>query len=133
MTCGWATARMLHLVEALRDAIGAWVRPLTPFQVTHKLQRAGLAVAPVQDSEDLWRDAQHRSRCSFVDVWHPDIGSVEYPGAPDRLSQTPGRVVRRGSRMGEHTREVLVEWLELSNADLGRLEKGGAIWQSAQE
>ena len=40
------------LVEALRDAIGTWVRPLTPFQVTHKLQRAGLAVAPVQDSED---------------------------------------------------------------------------------
>ena len=35
--------------------------------------------------------------------------------------------------MGEHTREVLVEWLELSNAAVGRLEKGGAIWQSAQE
>jgi crotonobetainyl-CoA:carnitine CoA-transferase CaiB-like acyl-CoA transferase len=121
------------LVETLRDAIGAWVRPLTPFQVTHKLQKVGLAAAPVQDSEDLWRDAQHRSRSAYVDVWHPDIGSVEYPGAPDRLSQTPGRVVRRGSRMGEHTREVLVEWLELNKTDLERLEAGGAIWQSPQE
>ncbi len=121
------------LVETLRDAIGAWVRFLTPFQVTHKLQKVGLAAAPVQDSEDLWRDAQHRSRSAYVDVWHPDIGSVEYPGAPDRLSQTPGRVVRRGSRMGEHTREVLVEWLDLNKTDLGRLEAGGAIWQSPQE
>ena len=120
-------------VEALRDAIGAWVRLLTPFQVTLALQKAGLAVAPVQDSEDLWRDPQHRSRGSFVEVWHPDIGSVEYPGAPDRLSRTPGRVVRRGSRMGEHTREVLVEWLELRDAELGRLEAGGAVWQSAEE
>jgi crotonobetainyl-CoA:carnitine CoA-transferase CaiB-like acyl-CoA transferase len=118
------------LVEALRDAIGAWVRPLTPFQVTLKLQRAGLAVAPVQNSEDLWRDAQHRSRNCFVDVWHPDIGSVEYPEAPDRLSKTPGRVARRGSRMGEHTRQVLVEWLHLGDTDIRDLEKGGAIWQS---
>jgi crotonobetainyl-CoA:carnitine CoA-transferase CaiB-like acyl-CoA transferase len=118
------------LVEALRDAIGAWVRPLTPFQVTLKLQRAGLAVAPVQDSEDLWRDAQHRSRNCFVDVWHPDIGSVEYPDAPDRLSKTPGGVARRGSRMGEHTHQVLEEWLQLGDVDIRDLEKGGAVWQS---
>jgi crotonobetainyl-CoA:carnitine CoA-transferase CaiB-like acyl-CoA transferase len=118
------------LVEALRDAIGAWVRPLTPFQVTLKLQRAGLAVAPVQDSEDLWRDAQHRSRNCFVDVWHPDIGSVEYPDAPDRLSKTPGGVARRGSRMGEHTHQVLEEWLQLGDVGIRDLEKGGAVWQS---
>lgn len=119
-----------ELVEALRGAIGAWVRPLTRFQVTHRLQRAGLAVAPVQDSEDLWRDAQHRSRNCFVDIWHPDIGTVEYPEAPDRLSKTPGRVTRRGSRMGEHTHQVLAEWLQLGDSDIRDLEKGGAIWQS---
>jgi len=119
-----------ELVEALREAIGAWVRPLTPFQATLRLQGAGLAVAPVQNSEDLWRDAQHRSRNCFVDVWHPDIGSVEYPEAPDRLSKTPGRVARRGSRMGEHTRQVLVEWLHMRDGDIRDLEEGGAIWQS---
>ncbi len=119
-------------VEALREAVSAWVRPLTPFQVTHMLQSAGLAVAPVQDSEDLWRDAQHRSRGAFVDVWHPDIGSVEYPGSPDRLSMTPGHVVRRGSRMGEHTREVLGEWLHLKGSAVTHLEKDGAVWQSEQ-
>jgi crotonobetainyl-CoA:carnitine CoA-transferase CaiB-like acyl-CoA transferase len=96
------------------------------------LQSAGLAVAPVQDSEDLWRDAQHRSRGAFVDVWHPDIGSVEYPGSPDRLSMTPGHVVRRGSRMGEHTREVLGEWLDLKGSAVTHLEKDGAVWQSEQ-
>jgi crotonobetainyl-CoA:carnitine CoA-transferase CaiB-like acyl-CoA transferase len=122
-----------ELVQALREAIGAWVLPLTPFQATLRLQRAGLAAAPVQDSGDLWRDPQHRSRGSFVDIWHPDIGWVEYPGAPDRLTKTPGRVTRRGSRLGEHTRELLEEWLELSDTDIGDLEKAGAVWQSEQD
>ncbi len=119
-------------IQALREAVSAWVRTLTPFQVTHTLQSAGLAAAPVQDSEDLWRDAQHRSRGCFVDVWHPDIGLVEYPGPPDRLSKTPGHVVRRGSRMGEHTHEVLGEWLTLKPSALRNLEEVGAIWQSEQ-
>ncbi len=119
-------------VQALREAVSAWVSSLTPFQVTHMLQSAGLAAAPVQDSEDLWRDAQHRSRGCFVDVWHPDIGFVEYPGPPDQLSKTPGHVVRRGSRMGEHTREVLGEWLNLKVSALRNLEVDGAIWQSEQ-
>jgi hypothetical protein len=32
--------------------------------------------------------------------------------------------------MGEHTRQVLVEWLHLGDTDIRDLEKGGAIWQS---
>jgi crotonobetainyl-CoA:carnitine CoA-transferase CaiB-like acyl-CoA transferase len=115
--------------EALRDAIQSWAGTLTPFQVSHKLQRAGLAVGPVQDSEDLWRDIQLRSRGSFVEVCHPDIGRLEYPDSPSRLSRTPGSVKSRGPRLGEHTRTVLAEWLGIGEAQMAKLEQGGAVWQ----
>jgi len=115
--------------EMLRDAIEAWAHNVTPFQAAKKLQRIGLAAGPVQDSEDLWRDAQHRSRDSFVEVHHPDIGSLEYPIAPIRLSRTPGRVKCRGPRLGEHTRTVLGEWLGYGVDEVGDLLRDAAIWQ----
>jgi crotonobetainyl-CoA:carnitine CoA-transferase CaiB-like acyl-CoA transferase len=63
---------------ALREAIEGWACVLTPFDAAQKLQRIGLAAGPVQNSEDIWRDAQLRSRGAFVEIDHPDIGVVEY-------------------------------------------------------
>jgi len=119
--------------EALRDAVEQWAAPLTPLQVTHKLQKIGLAAAPVQNSEDLWRDAQHRARGAFVEIAHPDIGPVEYPDTPSRLSRTPGRVVSRGARLGEHTAEVLETWLGSGATAVRELVDCGAIWQAPHE
>jgi crotonobetainyl-CoA:carnitine CoA-transferase CaiB-like acyl-CoA transferase len=115
--------------ESLRQGIDGWAGTLTPFQAAHRLQAVGVAAGPVQNSEDLWRDIQFRSRGSFVEVYHPDIGTVEYPGSPARLSGTPGRVKCRGPRLGEHTRPVLREWLGKEDGDMARLIDSGAIWQ----
>ena len=60
---------------------------------------------------------------------HPDIGLIEYPGTPTRLSRTPGRVESRSPRLGEHTEEVLVEWAELREVDVMALQICGAVWQ----
>ncbi|MGP0029381.1 MAG: CaiB/BaiF CoA transferase family protein [Acidimicrobiales bacterium] len=121
--------------EALRGALEAWVATLTPLQAAHKLQRVGLAAGPVQNSEDLWRDAQLRSRGSFVEVCHPDLGCIEYPDAPLRWNRawgpTPGHVTGRGPRLGEHTAVVLEEWLGLGETARRDLHAGGAIWQPA--
>lgn len=119
--------------HALRQALEVWAGALTPLQAALQLQRAGLAAGPVQNSEDLWRDAQLRSRASFVDIVHPDIGQVEYPGSPSRLSMTPGHVTHRGPRLGEHTRVVFSQWSEMSEADVGELEKIGAVWQPEEK
>jgi len=115
--------------EELRRAIETWTRGLTPLQAAKRLQGVGLAAGPVQDSEDLWRDPQHRSRGCFVEVSHPDIGSVEYPVSPHRLSRTPGRVQSRGPRLGEHTRTVIFEWLGYDEGVVADLQQSAAIWE----
>ena len=114
--------------ESLREAIAEWASSLSPFQVTLALQRLGVAVGPVQNSEDLWRDAQLRSRGAFVEVCHPDLGCIEYPLAPNRMTRTPGRVRSRGPRLGEHTADVLGEWLACGETEVERLRRSGAIW-----
>jgi benzylsuccinate CoA-transferase BbsF subunit len=115
---------------ALLGAIEDWTRSLSPFQAAFRLQKIGLAAGPVQNSEDIWRDGQLRSRAAFVEVTHPDVGLLEYPAMPARLSTTPGRVRSPGPRLGEHTGEVLGEWANVGEADVIRLQTSGAVWQA---
>jgi crotonobetainyl-CoA:carnitine CoA-transferase CaiB-like acyl-CoA transferase len=64
----------------------------------------------------------------MVEIHHPDIGPVEYPQSPDRMSGTPGRVQRRGPRLGEHSSEILASWLGLDHVEIQKLADQGAIW-----
>jgi crotonobetainyl-CoA:carnitine CoA-transferase CaiB-like acyl-CoA transferase len=96
---------------AVTEAVGTWAAALTPHQATRILQRAGLAAGAVQDTEDVTRDAQHRERHFLQEMNHPDLGVAEYAGPPHRLSKTPAAVRRRTPRLGEHTTEILGEWL----------------------
>jgi crotonobetainyl-CoA:carnitine CoA-transferase CaiB-like acyl-CoA transferase len=112
----------------LQEAIQQWASELTPFQATFRLQHAGLAAGPVQNTEDLWRDAQLRTRGAIVEVTHPDVPVVELPNSPDRMSETPGRVRLRGPRLGEHSAEIVSTWLGLADEEVHELLKQGAIW-----
>ena len=115
-------------VDAVHRAVEAWAATVTPLQATLALQELGLAAGPVQDSEDLWRDPQHRSRGALVEVCHPDLGCLEYPDAPYPIRRHPPRPRTSGPRLGEHTAEVLGQWLGRSRADVETLQSSGAVW-----
>ena len=117
----------------LRAALEKWTGALTPYQVSLRLQAVGIAAAPVQDSEDLWRDPQLRARGGFIDVDHPDLGVIEHPQSPDRMSATPGRVTGRARRLGEDTRAVLADWLRLDNESVALLQRQGIVWQVSDD
>ena len=119
----------LRLAPQVEEALGSWAMSRTPMQVSIILQHAGLAVAPVQNTEDLWRDPQLRARDAFVEIDHPDIGLLEQPQSPDRMSRTPGHVRGRSRRLGEDTFAVLQDWLGLRETDLQALRAAGAIYQ----
>jgi benzylsuccinate CoA-transferase BbsF subunit len=115
---------------ALSDAVAAWAAERSPHTAAHVLQRAGLAAAPVSDTEDIVRDPQLRTRGAFVELAQPDIGPLEYAESPYRMTKTPGRARRAGPRLGEHTDEVLREWLGVDDAELTALERADAIFRA---
>jgi crotonobetainyl-CoA:carnitine CoA-transferase CaiB-like acyl-CoA transferase len=119
-------------VEAARTALGEWAAARTPYQAAHLLQRAGVAAAPVQDASDLARDPQLRARQFIVEIDHPDLGRIEYPGAVERTVQPSGGVKGPVPRLGEHTRQVLAEWAGIGNPEVAALAERGAIWLPEQ-
>ena len=112
----------------LGSVFAAWAAERTAHTAMHLLQKEGLAVAAVQDSEDIWRDPQLRSRGFMVPLDHPEFGVVNYPRPSHRLSRTPARIRRTPPRLGQHTEEVLRDWLGIDDAELRRLEGVNAVF-----
>lgn len=102
---------------ALGAALAAWAGERTAQQAMRMLQKAGLAAGAVQDAEDVVRDPQHRERHYLLEMDHPDLGVAEYAAPPHRLAKTPPVVRRPTPRLGDHTVEVLAEWLGMSPAE----------------
>ncbi|MBB6473341.1 CaiB/BaiF CoA transferase family protein [Sphaerisporangium rubeum] len=113
--------------DRLEQALRAWTARHTPHQAMMLLQRAGIAAGVVQNGEDVARDPQHRARGFVVETGHPDLPPAEQPGPPLRLSVTPARVRRPAPRLGEHTTEVLREWLDLPEAEISDLRERGVV------
>jgi crotonobetainyl-CoA:carnitine CoA-transferase CaiB-like acyl-CoA transferase len=113
---------------ALDTALAEFAALRTPHTVAHLLQQRGLAAGAVQTNEDLSRDPSLRERGMVVEIDHPDLGIIEHAQSPYRMSATPGFVRRPGPRLGQHTREVLEEWLALPPDEIALYEGAGAIF-----
>jgi crotonobetainyl-CoA:carnitine CoA-transferase CaiB-like acyl-CoA transferase len=122
--------RHLANVAELSGALGAWAVGYSSYGAMHHLQRAGLAVVAVQDAEALYRDRQLRARGFVEQVVQADLGPVGYAGSPQRWSRTPGAAPVPPARLGEHTRDVLVRWLGLGDAEMDALEAAGTIFSA---
>jgi crotonobetainyl-CoA:carnitine CoA-transferase CaiB-like acyl-CoA transferase len=116
--------------SALDAELAKWTAALSPHTAARRLQRAGLAAGAVQDGDDIVRDPQLRQRGFPVELAQPDLGVIEYPGSPHRMTKTPGHIDRSGPRLGEHTDEVLRDWLGLEAGELAALEDAGAIFRA---
>jgi benzylsuccinate CoA-transferase BbsE subunit len=96
-------------------------------EVYHEGQRRHIAFTPVNTATNVTGDAHLAARSYFVDVEHPGLGSLRYPGAPYRHAETPWRIHRVAPRVGEHNDEIYRQELGVSAADLRALEADGVI------
>jgi CoA:oxalate CoA-transferase len=87
------------------------------------LEKESVPCARVNNIEQAINDEQVRHRNMLVDVPHPNGGSVEVPGNPIKLSEVTSEEFLAPPLLGEHTKEVLNEWLGYSDEDLESLDK----------
>jgi crotonobetainyl-CoA:carnitine CoA-transferase CaiB-like acyl-CoA transferase len=95
--------------------------------IVAETQTQRIPAGPVNTMKDVVEDAHLRSRQYFVTVEREDTGSLTYPGAPYRLSQTPWALRCPAPRLGEHNEEVYAGRLGVSHEELLLLGQTGII------
>ena len=119
--------RRLH--DQIDAAITTAVSGRSADELTEELQRHGVPAAAVLRPREVLAHPQLDALGFPVVV--PDDAVVQR-GFVARLDVTPGAVRRRAPRLGEHTREVLAELLDLTDERLFELRAAGAIdWDSS--
>lgn len=115
-----AAGRWRHRRE-LDRALGEWTRRFAPYELTVRLQRAGVAAAPILGPAELVADAHFRARGTFVEVEHPVLGREVIYGGAWRMSRTPVGVRGRAPLLGEHNQDVFGRLLGLAPEEVARL------------
>ncbi|MCC6382033.1 MAG: CoA transferase [Dehalococcoidia bacterium] len=87
--------------------LGRFFASLTPTEAYEEGQGRRLLVGIVSTPQDLGQNTQLRARHWFKQLSFDYLNAtVEFPGPPYRLSETPA-LIARPPRLGEHTAEVL--------------------------
>jgi len=124
----FATAkdRVTH-VEQVDDIVAGWVSERTRDEALSTLLDTGVAAAAVMDVRDLFDDPHIAARDMIPAVEHHHLGSVRMHGVVPRMSGSPGAIRSPGPELGEHTAEVLREWLDISDERLAELRSARII------
>lgn len=105
------TGTLLPLISDALSRRGAreWVE---------RLNAAGISSGPLNDFAGVVTDPQVVHRGLVREMDDPAIGTLRFVANPVRFSDTPVRYERVPPHLGEHSAEVLREWLGMDDAGL---------------
>lgn len=105
--------------EALAQRHSAdWLRELT---------KADVPCSPIDDLDQVFT-SPYAMECDLVrDLDHAYTDKLPTVANPVRFSKSPVNYERAPPLLGEHTNEVLIDWLGYSDAAIERLKRAGTI------
>jgi len=120
-----AEGRIEHRAEIDR-LMQPWLSAHTKLEIYEMAQANRLPFGYASTSEDLINSPQFKARGYFVELDHPVTGTLTYPGAPYKMTETPWQSAR-APLLGEHNAEVYCTQLGLQKEDLARLRAEGVV------
>lgn len=125
----WGKERTRQLAaDELDTLVASYTLGHDAWQLSERLQAAGVPAGPVQDAADVvdW-DPQLRARGHWLRLPHGVMGESIYNAPPFRLSRTPSEPDRAAPLLGEHTREVCEEVLGIPPSEIEELIESGVL------
>jgi crotonobetainyl-CoA:carnitine CoA-transferase CaiB-like acyl-CoA transferase len=113
----------------LEPALQEIISKMHAHELLESLHARSVPAGPVNTIGEAFEDPFVEARGTVQRFMRDDgieVPSVAYPG---KFSETPADYRRRPPFLGEHTREVLQEWLGLEAGKLDELTTGGVIAQ----
>ena len=113
--------------EAEVDAvISAWTRKHTKLEAMKLIGEAGIPAGAVLDTDELNKDITFEQRGIMQTMIHPVHRPFKMPAWPVRVDGKPTRVTA-SPVLGEHTDQVLSDWLGLNAQAVATLKAEGAV------
>jgi formyl-CoA transferase len=114
--------RGAHAAEV--DALVAdWAAQRTKHEAMRLIGEKGVPAGAVLDTGDLLAEPSFETRGILQTMRHPE-GELKMPTFPVRFDGATAKVAP-APLLGEHNREVLGEWLKMSEADVAALKNEG--------
>ena len=114
-------------IHALHERLAAWTAGFDDHELAERLQRHGVAAAPVLNVADLLHDPHYRARGTFIEVRHPLGFQETIYGAYVKTSRSEA-VVRTGPIIGQDNEHVFKELLGMPEARYRQLVEEQVIY-----
>ncbi len=88
---------------------------------------SGIPFGALNNIAQLVEHPQVKARGSMIDIDHPKIGKTRVVGPVAKLSETPATIRSLSPSLGEHTAEVLHDFLGLTTEAIAALRLDGVI------
>jgi len=92
------------------------------------LEALGVPAGPINDLAAVFDDPQVTARDMRIRMKHAATPEpIELIGSPIKFSDTPVNYRHAPPMLGQHTDEVLADWLKMDREEIDRLKKEGAV------
>ena len=122
-----STSERVRNIDALHERLAAWTAGFDDRELAERLQRHGVAAAPVLNVADLLHDPHYRARGTFIEVRHPLGFDETIYGAYVKTSRSEARV-ETGPVIGRDNEHVFKELLGIPEERYRRLVEEQVIY-----
>jgi formyl-CoA transferase len=113
------------------SVVQAWTCALSKGQVSERLRAHQIPGAAVRQLGEVIEDAHMHERGMLHRMDHPEFGPVVLPHSPLRFHGEERVALIPSPNLGQHSREVLADWLDYDEARVDDLIKSGAVGEQA--
>jgi CoA:oxalate CoA-transferase len=107
--------------------IEEWSGSLLAREAVEQLLNAGIPSSEISDVESAANSAQVDHRRLLATVEHPTLGALRLPEQPVQMTELQRGQVRRAPELGEHSAEILKEFLNMDQESIATLRATGII------
>jgi crotonobetainyl-CoA:carnitine CoA-transferase CaiB-like acyl-CoA transferase len=109
--------------DEINGIVATWTSSLPAAEIETRAIAHDVPVATAYTAADICHDRHMAARADLITVVDPVVGAVRQQAPFPRFVGEPAALPTGAPRLGEHTREVLGDWLGLSDTHLDALAK----------
>jgi len=113
--------------EALIPQLQAFMSQHTTAWWLAELNKVGVPCGPINTLDQVFADPQVQARGMQIDLHHVGLGKAASVANPIKFSVTPIEYKNGAPMLGQHTNEVLQDWLQLGADQMAELHQSQTV------